>query len=64
MNKTKYFISLAAMLFGCTAVNAAAKASLSSVGVYSAANDTVDIDEEEFGLSDTGCHNYFLVAVS
>lgn len=48
MNKTKYFISLAAMLFGCTAVNAAAKASLSSVGVYSAANDTVDIDEEEF----------------
>lgn len=48
MNKTKYFISLAVMLFASSAVNAVAKASLSSVEAYSAANDTVDIDEEEF----------------
>lgn len=48
MNKTKYIIALAAMLFSCTAVNAVAKASLSSRDAYTAANDTVDIDEEEF----------------
>ncbi len=48
MNKTKYIISLAAMLLSCTAVNAVAKASLSSRDAYTAANDTVDIDEEEF----------------
>ena len=48
MNKTKYIIALAAMLFSCTAVNAVAKASLSSRDAYTAANDTADIDEEEF----------------
>lgn len=48
MNKTKYIISLAAMLIGCSAVNAGAKASLSFSEAYSAANDSVDIDEEEF----------------
>ena len=48
MNKTKYFISLAVMLLSCTAVNAVAKASLSNGEAYTAANDTVDIDEEEF----------------
>ena len=48
MNKTKHIISLAAMLLSCTAVNAVAKASLSNREVYTAANDTVDIDEEEF----------------
>jgi hypothetical protein len=36
------------MLFSCTAVNAVAKASLSSRDAYTAANDTADIDEEEF----------------
>lgn len=36
------------MLLSCTAVNAVAKASLSNREVYTAANDTVDIDEEEF----------------
>ena len=48
MNKTTYIISLAAMLLSCTAVNAVAKTSLSSRDAYTAANDTVDIDEEEF----------------
>ena len=48
MNKTTYIISLAAMLFSCTAVNAVAKTSLSYREAYTAANDTVDIDEEEF----------------
>ena len=36
------------MLLSCTAVNAVAKTSLSSRDAYTAANDTVDIDEEEF----------------
>ena len=36
------------MLLSCTAVNAVAKASLSNREAYTAANDTVDIDEEEF----------------
>ena len=48
MNKTKYIIALAAMLFSCTAVNAVAKASLSSRDAFTVANDTADIDEEEF----------------
>ena len=36
------------MLLNCTAVNAVAKASLSNREAYTAASDTVDIDEEEF----------------
>ncbi len=48
MNKTKYIIALAAMLFSSAAVNAVAKASLSSRDAYTAAIDTTDIDEEEF----------------
>ncbi len=36
------------MLLSCTAVNAVAKASLSNREAYTAASDTVDIDEEEF----------------
>ena len=44
------------MLLSCTAVNAVAKASLSSRDAYTAANDTVDIDEEEFIASKQWVH--------